>query len=180
MKHVKVAIEGETALLMNSPKAMLEPKKEMTTKTERYDHEKEAEKVAYRMKNNNLYIPSTAIKGCLVNACSFKKIGKYSAKAIIAGGVRVVPEEIDLKTKTYEIDLRTVVIQKARVVKARPKLNKWKAEFDLMYNEKMIGDPKVIKLILEDAGQRVGLLDFRPAKGGDFGTFRVTKFQVTK
>lgn len=178
MKQIIVGIEGETPLLMNSPKAMLEPKKEMTTKTERYDHKKEAEKVSYRMKNGNLYVPATAVKGCLVNACSFKKIGKYAARAIIAGGVRVNPEEIDLKTKKYEIDLRTVVIQRARIVKARPVLKKWKIEFEMLYNENMIADPKVIKMILEDAGQRVGLLDFRPQKSGNFGTFKITKFQI--
>ena len=82
-----------------------------------------------------------------------------------------------LKTKKYTLDIRTVVIQKARVVKGRPKIEKWKLSFELKYNEKMIGDSLIIKDILEEAGERVGILDFRPQKLGSFGMFKVTKWQ---
>ena len=84
------------------------------------------------------------------------------------------------KTKTYDIDVRTVVIQRARVVKGRPKLENWEVSFTLMYNEKLIEDHGLIKQVLEEAGERIGLLDFRPQKLGSFGMFQVTKWLPKK
>lgn len=179
MKKVKVELTGLSPLLMNSPSQMMEEStQKVTMKTQKHDHEKEADKLAYKKKDGELYIPATAIKGALINASSFKKIGKYAAKSIIAGGVFILEPEIGLGTKKYSIDKRTVVIQRARVVKARPMVEKWKVNFELSYNENIIGDPGIIETILIDAGTRIGLLDFRPQKTGSFGMFEVTKFEA--
>ena len=179
MKKVNVEITGLSPLLMNSPKSMIDEnvQKQLQTKTKDYDLKEEAKKLAYVNSKGELYVPSEAIKGALINASSFKKIGKYAAKSIIAGGVFVTEPELSLKTKKYSLDIRTVVIQRARVVKARPRIDKWKLNFELQYNENMIGDDKIIKTILIEAGQRIGILDFRPQKHGSFGMFEVTKWQ---
>lgn len=178
MKKVKVEIKGITPLLMNNPASMIDQAtNEVKQKTERYDHKEEAKKLLYKQKNGNLYIPAEAIKGTLIGASSYKKIGKYAARPMIAGGVFISPQEVDLGTKKYELDIRTVVIQRARVVKARPKIESWKASFILSYNEKLIGNSEIIKTILSEAGERVGLLDFRPQKLGSFGMFEVSKWQ---
>ncbi len=184
MKRIQITIEGVTPLLMNSPAGMLDSdpaKLKRKSKLTVMDHTKEAEKVAYRNpKTKELYIPATAIKGCLINATSWRKLGKYALKPIMAGAVRIEPFEVGLGTKDYEVDLRTVVIQRNRVVKARPKLNKWKASFIIVYNESMLADPNVIRTCLEEAGERIGLLDFRPQKSGEFGCFKVIKWLPKK
>jgi len=177
MKTIKVELTGVTPLLMNSPKSMIENKSDLSTKTKDYDLKEEAEKLAYRTDKGELYIPAEAIKGALINASSFKKIKKYAAKSIIAGGVFIMGSQLGLGTKKYTLDVRTVVIQRARIVKARPMVEKWKVSFDLQYNDAMIGDADIIKSILVEAGQRIGLLDFRPQKSGSFGMFEVTKWQ---
>jgi len=180
MKTINVEITGTTPLLMHSPKAMLEKKKGMTRKTEHYDPKEDAEKVAYRKADGELYIPAAALMGCLINAASWKKLGKYAARPIIAAAVRVEPFEIGLGTKDYEIDMRTVVVQRARIVRARPRLDKWKAKFKVIYNEKMIADPTIIKEILVEGGERVGILDFSPRKLGSFGCFKVSEWKGAK
>lgn len=178
MKEIEVEITGTTPLLMNSPKGMIDKMTKTSRKTtQRYDPKEEAEKVAYRKKNKELYIPSEAIKGAILGASSYRKFGKFTAKPMIAGGVMISPSEIGLGTKDYEIDLRTVVIQRARVVKARPTLPKWKVKFTITYNEILIKSSDDLKEILQDAGQRVGILDFRPAKSGNFGMFEVTQWE---
>lgn len=178
MKKIQVEITGITPLLMNSPKAMIEQMTKTSRKTtQQYDPKEEAEKVTYRMKSGELYIPAEAIKGCLVGAASYKKFGKYAAKPIIAGGVIITPMQIGLGTKKYEIDLRTVVIQRSRVVKARPTLENWKVSFIIEYDDSLIANGDMIKPILEEAGKRVGLLDFRPQKLGSFGMFEVSKWK---
>lgn len=182
MRKVKVEITGLTPLLMNSPASMLEDVEEMVMTTKKRDPKEEAEKKAYRLPSGNLYVPSEAIKGSIKNASAYKKFGKYSAKPIIAGSVIIMPNEIDLGIKNYEIDRRTVVVQKkSRIVRCRPRIDKWKLSFEIMYDDQFISNGEaMIKPILEEAGRRVGILDFRPQNGGSFGMFTVTLWKEMK
>ncbi len=185
MKKIKVEISSVTALLMNNPASMIEEsigiKKatHMKTRTKK-EAEKEADKLAYKKANGELYIPSEAVRGSLLGAAAYKKIGKYAARGIMAAGVQITPEQIGLGIKKYDLDIRTVVIQRNRVVKIRPRINNWKATFEFEYDETLIGNPAIIKEVLEDAGKRVGLLDFRPQKTGTFGKFKITKWVESK
>ena len=182
MKTIKVSIEGTSPLLMNryNVERELQRMKGIRNLNKSYDSEVEAEQAAYWTTSGKkeLCIPANCLYTSLLNASSFHKIGKRSAKGILAGSIRVLPDEIKLGTSKYEIDTRPVVIARSRVLKSRAKLNTWKCSFDLAYNEKLITSPQVIKEILSEAGERVGLLDFRPQKGGWFGTFKITKFQI--
>lgn len=179
MRKLEVELTGKTPLLMHSPKAMLEPKEKVRKSTKDYNPKEDAEKAAYRMKNGNLFIPATAIKGCMIGASAWKKAGKFALKPIVAASVFVEPMEVDLKTKKYEVDLQTVVVQRSRIVRARPRLDKWKAKFNIVYNEELI-NKKIIKEVLDEGGVRVGLLDFRPQKLGSYGTFTVTKIKEVR
>lgn len=183
MKTINVIVEGVTPLLMHSAQAML--KKESTKNpTKQYDDKIEAEKVAYRNKKKQLIVPSRCLKACFINGASWRKFGKKSAKPIVAGCTRISPIEIILLDKKdkpmtkYEIDLRTVVIQKARIVRSRPRLDYWKLKFEIIYDERIIKDAEILKLILEESGQRIGLLDNRPQKFGENGCFEITEWKV--
>lgn len=177
MKTVKIELTGESPLLMNNPASMMDEQKS-TKKTARYDHKAEAEKLAYKDDKGVLYVPAAAVKGCIIGGASYVKFGKFAAKPMIAGGVHIKPEKISLGTKKYDLDIRTVVIQRARVVKARPMIENWKITFELEYDESLIPYPeRDLKPIIEDAGKRIGLLDFRPQKLGSFGRFKVTKWE---
>jgi len=180
IQRVEVEIEGISPLLMNSPKSMLEPTPSTRKKTSSYNQKEEAEKVAYRNAKGKLYVPSTAIKGTMIGAASYKKAGKFTLRPLIASAVRVVGNELILDKQTYDIDLRTVVIQRARVVKARPVINKWKLKFELDIDTSSIADLNIVKENLEDAGFRVGILDFRPQKLGEFGMFKISKWKLKK
>ncbi len=177
MKTVKIELTGDSPLLMNNPATMMD-EQTSTKKTAKYNHKERAEKLAYKDDKGILYVPAAAIKGCIIGGASYVKFGKFAAKPMIAGGVHIKPEKVSLGTKKYELDIRTVVIQRARVVKARPMIENWKLNFELEYDESLIPDPlNQIKPIIEDAGKRIGLLDFRPQKLGSFGRFRVTKWE---
>ena len=153
--------------------------------TKQYDPETEAEKVVYKNKKGELYVPSRCIKAAILNAAAWHKFGKKSAKPIIAGCTRVEPIEVILKDKgkvlkKYEIDARPVVVQRNRIIRYRPKIEDWTLSFKIVYNEEIIADTGIIKQVLEEAGQRIGLLDNRPQKYGEHGTFTVTKFVPKK
>ena len=177
MKNIKVELTGLTPILMNSPKGMIEKEQNpIVSTTKNYDLQEDAKRLLY-INDKGLFVPAEAIKKAVIDASSYKKIGKYAANNIIAGGVFVIPSEISLGTKNYELDIRTVVIKRARIVKARPKINSWKINFVISYNENLIGDSKIIKQVLTEAGQRIGILDFRPQKKGSFGMFKITKWE---
>lgn len=181
MKKIRVTIESTSPILMNkyNVEAELERQKgHRITKT--YDPKEEAEKSAYwgTGKKKVLIIPSEVLYASILNASSFHKIGRRSAKSILAGSIRVEPMEVSLGTKKYEIDTRPVVIQRNRVLKSRARLTEWKATFDIVYNEQLIADPEIIQKVLKEAGERIGIFDFRPQKGGPYGTFNITKFQA--
>lgn len=179
MKTIKVEIIGTSPLLMNSPKAMLEPQEAgITNKKKKYVPKIEAEKVCYRTKNGKLFVPAEAIKGTMINAATGQKdtVKKMAVRPLVAAGVRISPKEIILNKQEYEIDQRTVVIQRNRVVKWRPLIKDWKLSFDINYNDEAIDSPVLHKL-LEQAGKWVGILDFRPQKLGEFGMFEISKWE---
>lgn len=184
MKDINVEIQstGE-GLLMHSAQAMAQQSTKKNP-AKQYDPKEDAEKVAYRNDKGELYVPARCIKATILNAAAWLKIGKKSLKPIIAGCTVISPTQVLLRDskgkaiKEYEIDLRPVVVQRARIMRARPLIKQWRMKFKITYNDSIIGSEIAQKLqqVLEDAGQRIGLLDNRPQKYGENGTFQVLKF----
>ncbi len=184
MKKIEVEIEGVTPVLMHSAHNMGKEKTFKKNPAKQYDPKVDAENVAYRNSKKELVLPSRCLKACFVNGASWFKFGNKGAKAIVAGCTRIEPSEIlfqDNKGKVltkYEIDLRPVVIQRARIIRARPRLDDWKCKFEIIYDDDIIKDVSILERILEESGKRIGLLDNRPQKYGDNGNFKVTKFKA--
>ena len=65
-------------------------------------------------------------------------------------------------------DIRGVKVGTARVMRCRPIFRKWSIVVDIKYNPEMANEADVAKA-MADAGQQVGLGDFRPK----FGRFEV-------
>jgi hypothetical protein len=181
---IKVTIKGTSPLLMNrlNPESL---KDKGPTFKKQYDPEEEARKSAYITKVNGkeqLYIPSYAIYSMIIKtATRYKEKGRRSSvSGLLAGTIRIEPEKILLGHCDYEIDERPVVIQRSRVLKWRAKIPEWTATFTIVYNRKILTDTviKTLATILEDAGARMGLLDYRPQHKGWFGTFLLEKFEI--
>lgn len=145
-----------------------------------YNPEEEAEKAIYRSENGKIYHPSEHILGALIKGgVAFKFEGKKTYKDCMKAGVVVEPECIPLldkdgkQFKTWdEIDARNVVIQRARVIRWRPRFNDWKMAFTISIIDEDNIPVSTLKDILERAGT-IGIGDYRPR----FGRFQVTKFQ---
>lgn len=145
----------------------------------------EAERFAYRRKDGTLYLPGAAIARLLREAGgSHKQKGtRRSIKYIVPAAVRVGQDDLDLyngaakkkkKATDFEVDSRPVTIPatKGRIMRHRPRLDEWSAEFTLVVNDDVL-DPDLIHQLLVEGGQRIGVGDYRPEKGGPFGTFQV-------
>jgi len=183
-KKIDVEIRGLTPLLMNrlNPESL---KSKTRMRMEQYSTAEDAKNSAYIAEidgKRQLYIPQEALYSMIIGTAKQYKIRRMSLASLLAGTMRVEPEKVPLGTDKYEVDERAVVIQNQRVLKGRAKLPKWKAKFQLVYDSRRLpeGIEATLKEILEDAGSRMGLLDYRPQHKGWFGTFAVESFVPMK
>lgn len=184
MKKVQVTITGNKPLLMHKFGA-----EEGTTTVQRGKKDygtprEQAEKVAYH-RDGKLFIPFTWISGAIKHvAGSFRSsINKKlrSLKGLVGGAVLVEEDEIyfneNLTIDQIEVHSVGAVVQRARIMRHRPKLNKWSATFTLSVDDSLVTVEETVEM-LKDAGQRAGIGDFRISKGGPYGTFEVTDVNV--
>jgi hypothetical protein len=145
----------------------------------------QAEKKAYRDKKGKLYIPGPNIFSCLIEAGKFHKVGKSKVTtqktSLIPAGIIVEDLMCSLGTKDFEVDSRSVVIPATggRIMCHRPRVDNWGLTFTLDVDETMF-DPKFVRILVDDAGKKVGLGDWRPQRKGPFGRFKVAKWLESK
>jgi len=188
MKTFICVCQGLTPLLMHRFDEEVEL--EQTTRKvhiQRIDPREAAEKVAYRTADGHLFLPGSAIARMLREAgAAHKQRGsRKSLKYIMPAAVLVLEDQIVLRDiegnplTEFEVDSRAVVIPstKGRVMRHRPRLNLWNIEFTLEVDDEMI-DPTTVHQLIQEGGRKLGLLDYRPEKGGAFGRFQATSWAV--
>lgn len=188
--QVKIIIRGMSPLLQNNPIRMGATDNTPSVKRVKPPPEVEAEGTTYRLANGSLYMPSTAIFGCMLNAASSLKV-KGSRKALsteLKGAILGIsdvtgtPRQITVRdvngnplTK-IEIFSARCVIQKAGVIKHRAMINDWQLEFIVKYASEYINYQYIVDA-LERGGIMVGIGDYRPDKKGEFGRFEVVSYE---
>ena len=182
---IEVEIIGLTPILMNRMNLDSLRDSGATRHTKTYVPEEQARKAAYLTTidgKEELFVPSYALYSLLIKTAAAYKFPRRrsSMSSYLAGTIRVEPEKLLLGTDKYEIDERSVVIQRARVLAWRPKIKDWKLQFTIIYNKDALPNIVIPQLetMLNDGGTRLGLLDYRPQHKGWFGTFEVTKFEI--
>jgi len=185
MKTYNVTITGTTPLLMNRPSQLEISDKSKDVKRENRTPEELAESKLYIDSEGKIYIPSTWIRGSLVEAGKQKKMGgKGTSKATysksVGSCVSVEPFEILLKDKWKVFTILAVnPTTRGRNALSRPKFDKWEVNFQVVFDEDQI-EPSVMKEIFDIAGKFVGVGDWRPAKKGRFGKFQVVEWKEVK
>lgn len=182
MRNLKITWKGTAPLIMHSCKCVnpLHPiRKEMdklTGKRNKTDDDivkiadLEWEAGAYWDDNVGLYIPGENIEATIVNGAKASKKGKDIQKYCIVTSDIVPLNYFANLTKEQLIsdlnyrDTRIMTVKKSRIMRTRPRFNRWQIEFNLMYDETGI-DIDTIKNAIEYAGAYVGLCDSRPRYG---------------
>jgi len=170
---IKAKIEGLAPLLQNK----FQEEEPSTKKTKKvYVDTEEAEKRVYRNSKGEIIVTSAQLKASLIKAATdFKYAGRKTYKDFLKAGIIFSDTEFKLSTQEYEIHKCSVVIQRARIMRARPMFKDWKVEFEFEIIDENIA-PSVVKEIFEAAGKYQGLGDYRP----EFGRYKVTEWKVLK
>ncbi len=183
MKSINVKIQGTTALLQQRFNENAEVPGDARQLLVTHPTPREAaERVCYRDKEGRFYFPGTAICRLLREAGSSRKMkgSRKSVKFIVPCAVTILEDAVLLRNgdggliPNFEVDSRPVVIPatKGRIMKHRPRFDCWSAEFTLRINETLL-PVAFVQTLLNEGGQQLGIGDFRPEKGGPFGTFNV-------
>lgn len=197
IQKITVKIRGLTPLLMNrlNPESL---KAKSRMKTQDYSTADDAKKSAYVTDDGQLYIPQECVYSMMINTAKQYRVKRMAMSSLLAGTMRIEPVQILLgrkaiaidpakepvraQTEGYVIDERAVVIQNQRILKGRAKLLKWEVTFQFVYDANRLpaGLEPTLYEMLEDAGTRMGLLDYRPQHKGWFGTFEIVSFVPEK
>jgi len=128
-------------------------------------------------------IPAPNLFRCIIDAGTFFKAGKSKVTtqktSLIPACVGIVGIELPLIHKEpWTVDSRGVVIPSTggRIACHRPVFNDWQISFTIELDSDMMG-PKLLREIVDAAGKRIGLGDFRPSRKGPFGKFVVTSWK---
>ena len=182
MKTLRCKIVATKPLLMHNPAVMKSPddgggRKRIPSPGD------EARASRYVIKGDELGIPHTALRACLLSGAKGYRVGKVALGPIMSGCVSITPEDgmaaLTRKgkpIKDYEVDVRRAVVQRQGVLRSRARVElPWEAEFEIQWDDEILGEgfPNTLREIIAKAGTTVGLLDYRPEKKGWFGKFEL-------
>lgn len=139
----------------------------------------------YKDNNGVIGLPQPNIMACIVCAGKFFKAGKSKLttlkSSLIPACVAIEGVMLPLEfPRTWEVDTRPVRIPSTggRILAHRPRFDEWSVSFVAVVDTSLI-DVKLFREVVDAAGKRIGLGDFRPDRKGPFGRFKVTRWEVT-
>ena len=188
MQRVLIGIEGVTPLLMNKfhDAAQMDATNgtRVSTVGDRGTPLEIAETKLYSNENGEPIIPQPNIFRAIIDGGTFFKNGKSKVttlkSSLIPACLSIEELEIPLSSKEpWTVDTRPVRIPSTggRILAHRPCFNDWALTFTALLDDSIIGI-RLLREVVDAAGKRIGLGDFRPACKGPFGKFVVTKWEV--
>jgi hypothetical protein len=180
--RLRVILDGVSPLLTHNPESM-----QISTDAKKGsripDEAVEAEAGVYRLPDGTCGLKGEAIRASLVGASGAWKVKRASLRSRVAHVV-VVEELVPLMRRDgtpisdYVIDKRRAIVQRQGIIRRRPRFDEWSVALTIEYDPILVTEPKILVDVLNDAGNRMGIGDYRPAKNGWFGRFRVRAFKI--
>lgn len=187
---IEVTIEGTTPLLCNrfTDAAAMSATNgtRMSAVGDKGTPMEQATSKLYTGTNGKPMIPQPNLFRCIIDAGTFFKAGKSKVttqkSSMIPACVDIHGIELPLEHKEpWTVDTRAVRIPSTggRILCHRPSFNDWRITFTMEVDTSMI-TAKLAREIVDAAGKRIGLGDFRPACKGPFGKFVVVNWKETE
>ena len=186
MKTINITIEGKTPLLLHrfTDEAAIGSTKgtRLVNTGNNATPREQAESCLYEHEGE-LIIPQPNLFRCLIDAGKYFKNGRSKVTtqktSLIPACLSIEELYIPIEHKEpWCVDTRPVRIPATggRILRHRPIFNDWKLSFTLEVDDDMI-NLKLVRDIVDAAGLRIGLGDFRPDTKGPFGKFVVTSWK---
>lgn len=188
MIQIKIEIAGESPLLCNrfTDAAMLKLDGGTSAIAASSDKGTPRERASERLYVDTAgrpVLPGPNLYRSFIDAGRFHKAGKEKIttmkSSLVPAAMWMKEVELLLLAEGWEVDCRTVVnpATGGRMVAYRPRFDRWSLGFTLDVDEKMFGQ-SLVRSLVDDAGSKIGVGDFRPARKGPFGRFKVTSWAV--
>lgn len=188
MLNINIRIDGITPMLMHAfsdeaQEAASSGMKTSAAASDRGTAKEQAEKCLYLSADGvTIIIPQPNIFSCIVEAGKFFKAGKSKVTtlrtSIIPACVFFNESEFPLINEGWSVDTRAVRMPSTggRIQRHRPIFERWAIEFSVDLDTSEMSE-RLFREIVDAAGNKIGLGDFRPACKGPFGRFKVTQWQ---
>lgn len=193
LMHIAIVITGTSPLLMNkfTDAAALKVERGTTsaiTTGNRGTPREQAVAKLYMTSKGAPMVPGPNIFRGVIDAGAFHKAGRRQIttgkSSLVPAGIVLNEIECEVANPTggvvaWEPDSRSVVIPATggRVMAHRPRFDTWCLPFSLNVDDAMF-DERLVRVLVDDFGTKIGLGDFRPARKGPFGRFVVTKWAI--
>lgn len=180
--RMALRLHGETPILMHrwSQKAILQMLGKMVGQVQVRDAKdltKEYEASYFRNEKQEIVIPCRVLKAAIVNGAITTQ--GVTTKAELKRDLRVLGYTTPITLpagQRVEMDVRPVSNNGTPDIRARALVPEgWTADIVLEFPTTLSID-KIISAV-DGAGASIGICDWRPDKGGDFGTFTVTTLE---
>ncbi len=188
MKEIDITVSGITPLLCNNftDEAQISASKpgRISMVGDKGSPREQAAQKLYIGNDGNPIIPQPNLFRCIIDAGKYFKSGKSKVttqkSSMIPACVDIDGVEIPIHHKEpWEVDTRAVRIPATggRILCHRPKFNDWHLSFTVNLDDSFLS-PEFLREIMDAAGKRIGLGDFRPDCKGPFGKFVITHWEV--
>lgn len=192
--HIRIRFSGVTPLLMNAMSeeqllAIRDKVKKPKTAARPSLRDEAASKV-HQLPGGRAIIPLQAMNATFINAGQFIRLdGKRQVstekKTVLPGMLTILDKEIPLwkagtrQKATWEVD-----IQQGRnpnggeaVCLVRPRFDDWSFCVTIEVDQQQM-PVSMARELIDLAGKRIGLLEYRPQRKGTFGRFEVVEWDV--
>lgn len=187
MQTITIRVEGVSPLLMHkfTDEAQLAATAGTRTSSAAIDRGTEWEQARSHLytadDGETPVIPQPNLASCIMEGGRWHKAGK---KQITTAKTSLLPacvfydaEFYRLEHDGWSVDTRPVRIPSTggRILRYRPIFHRWSFVFDVSLDTRELSE-RLFRQIVDDAGNKVGLGDFRPACKGPYGRFKVTSW----
>lgn len=187
---IAIELSGVTPLLMNAFTDQAQIEATAATRSsltgDRGTPQEQAESGMYRDNHGEPCIPGPNLFRCIIDAGKFFKAGKSKVttqkSSLIPSCVELLELTIPVKHRQpWKVDTRPVRIPATggRILRHRACFDDWQLGFTVNLNQGEMGE-KLFREIMNAAGRKIGIGDFRPDCKGPFGKFEVTRWQQSE
>lgn len=133
--------------------------------------------------DETLVMPVKNLFKCITQAGRFHKLGKRQVstrdESLLPGGMNITAAEFPLEhAKPWEVDGNPITTASGGKQPCfRPRFDDWALEFELQIDTTMF-PLTLMRSIVDDAGMKIGIGTRRPIRGGWYGKFKVTRWEV--